>query len=111
MATLIKLEIDSVAYEYSKWMWKMLAGEKPESAVFKLSSGKGLTASSVSTISDKINLLMSKLEQFAPTAFLSPEDGKTFRKKIADWYGEKLKEDLELEFVPKVLKVTWHLGE
>jgi hypothetical protein len=30
---------------------------------------------------------MSKLEQFAPTAFLSPEDGKTFRKKIADWYG------------------------
>ena len=31
--------------------------------------------------------------------------------KIADWYGEKLKEDLELEFVPKVLKVTWHLGE
>jgi len=87
MATLIKLEIDSVAYEYSKWMWKMLAGEKPESAVFKLSSGKGLTASSVSTISDKINLLMSKLEQFAPTAFLSPEDGKTFRKKIADWYS------------------------
>lgn len=87
MATLIKLEIDSVAYEYSKWMWKILAGEKPESAVFKLSSGKGLTASSVSTISDKINLLMSKLEQFAPTAFLSPEDGKTFRKKIADWYS------------------------
>lgn len=31
--------------------------------------------------------------------------------KIADWYGEKLKEDLELEFVPKVLKVTWYLGE
>lgn len=31
--------------------------------------------------------------------------------KIADWYGEKLKGDLELEFVPKVLKVTWYLGE
>lgn len=31
--------------------------------------------------------------------------------KIADWYGEKLKEELELEFVPKVLKVTWYLGE
>ena len=87
MATLIKIEIDSVAYEYCKWMWKMLAGEKPESAVFKLSSGKGLTASSASTIRDKINLLMSRLEELAPTAFLTPEDGKTFRKKIADWYG------------------------
>jgi hypothetical protein len=31
--------------------------------------------------------------------------------KIADWYGEKLKEDLELEFVPKVLKVTWYLAK
>ena len=87
MATLIKLEIDSAAYDCCKWMWKMLAGEKPESAVFKLSSGKGLTVPSVSTINEKINLLMSRLEEFAPTAFLSPEDGKTFRKKIADWYS------------------------
>ena len=87
MATLIKLEIDSAAYDCCKWMWKMLAGEKPESAIFKLSSGKGLTTPSVSTINDKINLLMSRLEEFAPTAFLSSEDGKTFRKKIADWYG------------------------
>lgn len=31
--------------------------------------------------------------------------------KIADWYGESLKEELELEFVPKVLKVTWYFGE
>jgi SWI/SNF-related matrix-associated actin-dependent regulator 1 of chromatin subfamily A len=31
--------------------------------------------------------------------------------KIADWYGESLKEELELDFVPKVLKVTWYLGE
>ena len=87
MATLIKLEIDSVAYDCCKWMWKMLSGEKPESAVSKLSSGKGLAASSVSMISEKISLLMSRLEEFAPTVFLSPEDGKTFRKKIADWYS------------------------
>ena len=31
--------------------------------------------------------------------------------KIADWYGEKLQSDLELDFIPKVLKVTWYLGE
>ena len=31
--------------------------------------------------------------------------------KIADWYGESLQKDLELDFVPKVLKVTWYLGE
>jgi SWI/SNF-related matrix-associated actin-dependent regulator 1 of chromatin subfamily A len=30
---------------------------------------------------------------------------------ISDWYGEKLKENLEIEFVPKKLKVTWYLGE
>ena len=31
--------------------------------------------------------------------------------KIADWYGESLKEEFELEFIPKVLKITWYLGE
>ena len=31
--------------------------------------------------------------------------------KIADWYGEKLYAELKLDFVPKVLKITWYLGE
>ena len=31
--------------------------------------------------------------------------------KIADWYGIKLHSDLMLDFVPKVLKVTWYMGE
>ena len=31
--------------------------------------------------------------------------------KIADWYGEKLKEKWGIEFVPKVLLVTWFMGE
>jgi SWI/SNF-related matrix-associated actin-dependent regulator 1 of chromatin subfamily A len=31
--------------------------------------------------------------------------------KIADWYGESLMDELKLEFVPKVLKITWYLGE
>lgn len=31
--------------------------------------------------------------------------------KIADWYGMKLHSDLMLDFVPKVLKVTWYMGE
>lgn len=31
--------------------------------------------------------------------------------KISDWYGEKLKDEWELEFVPKVLKITWYMGE
>ena len=41
------------------------------------------------------------------------KDPKEINKivKVADWYGEKLKEDYELEFIPKVLKVTWYMGE
>ena len=31
--------------------------------------------------------------------------------KIADWYGIGLHSDLMLDFVPKVLKITWFLGE
>lgn len=31
--------------------------------------------------------------------------------KIADWYGMGLHSDLMLDFVPKVLKITWFLGE
>ena len=30
---------------------------------------------------------------------------------VADWYGEKLQETWEIEFVPKKLKITWFLGE
>ena len=111
MATLIKLEIDSVAYDCCKWMWKMLAGEKPESAVSKLSSGKGLTASSASTISEKIDLLMSRLEEFVPTAFLSPEDGNTFRKKIADWYGVLHQKRLSFGKQSKVLYLVDAVNE
>lgn len=31
--------------------------------------------------------------------------------KIADWYGEKLHEDLLLDFIPQKLKITWFCGE
>ena len=31
--------------------------------------------------------------------------------KIADWYGEKLHEDLSLDFIPQKLKITWFCGE
>ena len=31
--------------------------------------------------------------------------------KIADWYGEKLKEKWETEFTPNRFKITWCLGE
>ena len=31
--------------------------------------------------------------------------------KIADWYGEKLQNDLMLEFIPQKLEITWFLGE
>jgi len=30
--------------------------------------------------------------------------------KIADWWGEKLREKWEIEFVPKVLVIGWYLG-
>ena len=31
--------------------------------------------------------------------------------KIADWYGEKLKEKFNLEFLPKLLAIGWFLGD
>lgn len=31
--------------------------------------------------------------------------------KITDWYGEKLKEDWEIDFVPKILEIKYLLGE
>jgi len=31
--------------------------------------------------------------------------------KVADWYGEKLKEKWDIDFVPKKLKITWLMGE
>lgn len=31
--------------------------------------------------------------------------------KIADWYGEKLREKWEIEFIPKLLVIGWYLGD
>lgn len=31
--------------------------------------------------------------------------------KIADWWGEKLKDKWEIDFVPKVLVIGWYLGD
>lgn len=31
--------------------------------------------------------------------------------KVADWFGEKKKEEWNIEFVPQKLKITWLLGE
>lgn len=31
--------------------------------------------------------------------------------KIADWYGEKLKEKWELDFEPKILLIGWYMGD
>jgi len=31
--------------------------------------------------------------------------------KVADWWGDKKKEELDLDFSPRKLKITWFLGE
>lgn len=31
--------------------------------------------------------------------------------KIADWYGEKLQNDISLDFTPEKMKITWLMGE
>lgn len=31
--------------------------------------------------------------------------------KIADWYGEKLQKDFEIDFIPNRFKITWFMGE
>ena len=31
--------------------------------------------------------------------------------KIADWYGDKLKDRFNLEFLPKVLQIGWYMGD
>lgn len=31
--------------------------------------------------------------------------------KIADWYGEKLQNENEIEFLPKVLAIGWYMGD
>lgn len=87
MSTRKKIEIDSVAYECSQRMWNQLTGDTPESALSKLSSNKGLTVPSVGKICEKIDLLMSRHQEFAPAAFMDGECGKIYRKKLSDWYS------------------------
>ena len=87
MSTRKKIEIDSVAYECSQRMWNQLTGDTPESALSKLSSGKGLTVPSVGKICEKIDLLMSRHQEFAPAAFMDGECGRIYRKKLSDWYS------------------------
>jgi hypothetical protein len=68
-------------------MWNQLTGDTPESALSKLSSGKGLTVPSVGIICEKIDLLMIRHQEFAPAAFMDGQSGIIYRRKLADWYS------------------------
>lgn len=92
-----------------------LSLKKIEEAYNKLKDYKGNNSYIIRLKNTVVAYQTRAMNDFESEYVLSnwDKDPKEINKivKVANWYGEKLKEEYELEFIPKVLKVTWYMGE
>lgn len=87
MASIVKLQIDSFAYDWSSRKWNELMGETPENIMAVLSSGNGFTTPIVKATVKEIDHLMERMNNFEPTVRLSGNEGRDIRKRMAAWYA------------------------
>lgn len=89
MACMIKLSVDGAVYEYSSIMWEELAGQTPESAVYCLSSGKGIIDKADDVVLNQLQEFLPRVDRFVPRVRLDCADANIYstqcRTLIARW--------------------------
>lgn len=89
--------------------------EEKTKAIDLLNNYEGRNPYLIKLKTDVLILKKSDLNDFKTEYILKNfnKEPKLIKKnvKIVDWYGEKLKEDWEIDFVPKVLEIKYLLGE
>ena len=89
--------------------------EEKTKAIDLLNNYEGRNPYLIKLKTDVLILKKSDLNDFKTEYILKNfnKQPKLIKKnvKIVDWYGEKLKEDWKIDFVPKVLEIKYLLGE
>lgn len=87
--------------------------KKAKEAYEILKSYKG-TNPLILKIKDKVIKMNSAPNAFEADYIIANgnEEPRAINKtvKIADWYGEKCKEEFKLDFVPTCMRITWYIG-
>lgn len=89
MASIIRLSVDAAVYEYSSIIWEELAGQTPESAVYCLSTGKGIIDKADDVVLNQLQEFLPRVDRFVPRVRLDCADANSYstqcRTLIARW--------------------------
>ena len=78
MANIVKLNVDSAVYDYSRIMWMELVGLSPEKVVYRLSTGEGVTSEMDNFLVGTINDFLHRIDRFVPRVRLDIAGGNIY---------------------------------
>ena len=102
MSNVVKIKVDEAVYEYSCYVWGLIAKENPKMIVTQLSEGKGVISRSESTVQDNLLKLITRAVLFVPRVRLSHDYG--YRQENARWHSALLNKKRSLR--SKVVYLT-----
>lgn len=78
MANIVKLNVDSAVYDYSRIMWMDLVGLSPEKVVYRLSCGESIIGEMDNLQVSSINDFLHRIDRFVPRVRLDIEGGNIY---------------------------------
>ncbi|MBQ7424228.1 MAG: hypothetical protein IJV19_05760 [Prevotella sp.] len=102
MANVTKIVVDEAVYEYSCFVWGLIAKENPKMIVTQLSEGKGVVSRNESAVQENLLKLITKAVLFVPRVRLSHDYG--YRQENTRWYSALLNKKRSLR--SKVVYLT-----
>ena len=102
MSNVVKIKVDEAVYEYSCYVWGLIAKENPKVIVTQLSEGKGVVSRNESTVQDNLLKLITRAVLFVPRVRLSHDYG--YRQENARWHSALLNKKRSLR--SKVVYLT-----
>ena len=102
MSNVVKIKVDEAVYEYSCYVWGLVAKENPKVIVTQLSEGKGVVSLNESAIQENLLKLITRAVLFVPRVRLSHDYG--YRQENARWHTALLNKKRSLR--SKVVYLT-----
>ena len=109
-----KIESTALVKKYTDSTWKRLAGITTSEVATRLSRGKGVPSNSDNVISESINELLKRIDQFLPMVLWSGTEATPYRNqnhawqvrlmKIAEYVGKDAKPVYLIDEVNKLLR-------
>lgn len=102
MPNVAKIKVDEAVYEYSCFVWGLIAKDNPKEIVTQLSEGKGIVSRNESVVQENLLKLITRAVLFVPRVRLSHDYG--YRQENARWHSALLNKKRSLR--SKVVYLT-----